>query len=67
MAQRQPGGPGPEDPEAAGPELAAGGGPVQIRVAAEEEDEEEEGAPCPAARGGGSCSEEDSGRCGRSR
>eukprot|EP00076_Gallus_gallus_P015417 XP_015134456.1 la-related protein 6 isoform X1 [Gallus gallus] len=66
MAQRQPGGPGPEDPEAAGPELAAGGGPVQIRVAAEEEDEEEEGAPCPAARGGGSCSEEDSGRCGRS-
>ncbi|KAJ7414872.1 La-related protein 6 [Willisornis vidua] len=67
MAQREPAEPGAA---AAGPELAAGRGPVQIRVAVqaaaeeEEQDEEEEeeggGAPCP------SCSEEDSGRCGRS-
>ncbi|KAM8998301.1 la-related protein 6 isoform 1-T1 [Ara ararauna] len=79
MAQRQPATTG--DPEAAepgagdaGPELAAGNGPVQIRVsvlaAGDEEEEEEEGEDGgesrPAARGGGSCSEEDSGRCGRS-
>ncbi|KAK2524486.1 hypothetical protein Q9233_009415 [Columba guinea] len=75
MAQRQRAGPAAlEAPEpgagAAGRELTAGSGPVQIRVAvqaaAEEEDEEGGGAPCPAARDGGSCSEEDSGRCGRS-
>lgn len=80
MAQRQPA--TPEDPEAAEPgagdgvpELAAGNGRVQIRVsvltAGEEEEEEEEGEDsgesCLAARGGGSCSEEDSGLCGRSR
>lgn len=75
MAQRRPATPG--DPEAAecgagaaGPEPPAGSGPVQIRVAvqaAAEEEEEGGGAPFPAARGGGSCSEEDSGRCGRSR
>lgn len=64
MAQRQR---EAEEHGTAGTELAASGGPVQICVAAEEEDEEEEGAQCPAARGGGSCSEEDSGRCGRSR
>ncbi|GAB0194050.1 mitochondrial enolase superfamily member 1 [Grus japonensis] len=74
MAQRQPATPGaPEAAEpgagAAGPELAAGSGPVQIRVAVQAAAEEEEGAGAPysAARGGGSCSEEDSGRCGRSR
>lgn len=78
MAQRQPAtAQGPD--EAAGSELTAGCGPVQIRVAVQaaaeeeeeddEDDEEEEGsgAPCPAARGGGSCSEEDAGRCWRSR
>ncbi|NXO02718.1 LARP6 protein, partial [Rhinopomastus cyanomelas] len=55
---------------AAEPGLLVGSGPVQIRVAGEEEEgeEEEEGGvgPCLAVRGGGSCSEEDSGRCGRS-
>ncbi|XP_071611128.1 la-related protein 6 isoform X1 [Heliangelus exortis] len=73
MAQRQP--PTLTDPEAAEagagagvPLLAAGSGPVQIRVAvqAAAEDEEGGGARSPAARGGSSCSEEDSGRCGRS-
>ncbi|KAM6303381.1 la-related protein 6 [Podargus strigoides] len=74
MAQRQPGtAAGPEAVErgagAAGPELAAGSGPVQVRVAvqaAAEEEEEGGGVPSPAVRGGGSCSEEESGRCGRS-
>ncbi|XP_063202319.1 la-related protein 6 isoform X1 [Chroicocephalus ridibundus] len=78
MAQRQPAAPGgPEAAEpgavAAAPGLAVGSGPVPIRVAVqaaeEEEGEEEEeeggGGLCPAARDGGSCSEEDAGRCGR--
>ncbi|NXH15487.1 LARP6 protein, partial [Bucco capensis] len=64
------GGPETAEPGAAagGPELPAGSGPVQIRVAVQEDEEEESGSgvPCPAARSGGSCSEDDSGRCGRS-
>ncbi|XP_017683015.1 PREDICTED: la-related protein 6 [Lepidothrix coronata] len=67
MAQQEPAELGAA---AAGPELAAGSGPVQIRVAVQAAAEEEEDEDEEEERGGGalcpSCSEEDSGRCGRS-
>ncbi|XP_064013558.1 la-related protein 6 [Pogoniulus pusillus] len=63
MAQPQP--TTTESSEAAVP-VAGAGGPVQIRVAVQEDEEEDGGAPCPAMRSGGSCSEDDSGRYGRS-